>query len=36
MGERKRSGDLSGRQKLLGKWTGERTYRTDAEGQEEG
>ena len=36
MGERKRSGDLSGGWKLLGEWTGERTYWMDAEGWEEG
>ena len=36
MGARKRSGDLSGGRKLLGKWTGEWTYQTDTEGWEDG
>ena len=36
MGVRKRSGDLSGRRKLLGEWTGEQTYQTDMAGREEG
>ena len=36
MGARKRSGDLSGGRKSSGERTGERTYRTDAAGREEG
>ena len=36
MGERKRLGDLSGGQKLSGKWTGVWTYLMDVEGWEEG
>ena len=36
MGAQKWLGDLSSRQKLSGEWTGERTYWTDAEGQEKG
>ena len=36
MGERKRLGNLSGRQRLSGEQTGEQTYRTDVEGWEEG
>ena len=36
MGAQKWSGDLSGRQKLSGKWTGERRYWMDMEGWEEG
>ena len=32
MGERKWSGDLSSGQKLLGEWTGEQMYRTNADG----
>ena len=32
MGEQKRSGDLSSRQKLLSEWTGEWTYRMDMAG----
>ena len=36
MGARKRSGDLSGGWKLSGERTGERMYRMDAAGWEEG
>ena len=36
MGEQKQLGNLKGRQKLLGKWTGEWTYWMNVEGQEEG
>ena len=36
MAEWKQSGDLSGRQKLSGEWTGEWMYQMDTEGQEEG
>ena len=36
MGARKRLGDLSGGRKLSEERTGERTYRTDAAGREEG
>ena len=34
MGEWKQSGNLRGRQKLLGEWTGEWTYQMNMEGQE--
>ena len=36
MDEQKWLGDLSGGWKLSGKRTGEQTYQTDTEGQEEG
>ena len=36
MGEQKWSGNLRGGQKLSGEQTGEQTYRTDVDGQEEG
>ena len=36
MGAWKRSGDLSGGRKLLGKWTGEWMYQMDVVGQEKG
>ena len=36
MGAQKQSGNLCGRRKLLGEWTGEWMYQTDVEGWEEG
>ena len=36
LGVQKWLGDLSGGRKLSGEQTGERTYRTDAEGREKG